>query len=141
MKGVFGRAWFPLLIVAVMAVGGVTLANARSIFGSNPVIVVPESSDSAESFNAKNVTYEVVGAGSAAVMNYLDLNGKPHRLPAAPLPWSLTLSTALPAVTPNIRAQCDGRSIACRVSVDNELKDERSATGANAETFRLVKSA
>jgi hypothetical protein len=141
MNGILGRIWLPALIVLAVTVGGVTVANVRTVFGSNPVIVVPESSDSAQSFNPKIVTYEVYGSGSAAVVNYLDLNGKPQRVPNATLPWSLTLRTTTPAVTPNIIAQSDGHAITCRVTVDNEIKDQRTVNGANAETYCLVKSA
>lgn len=141
MTGILGRIWLPVLIVVAATVGGYTVANVRTVFGSNPVIVVPESSDSAKSFNPKIVTYEVFGTGSTAVVNYLDLNGKPQRVPDATLPWSLTLRTTTPAVTPNIIAQSDGHAITCRVTVDNEVKDERTVTGADAETFCLVKSA
>lgn len=141
MSRILRHVWLPTLIVVAVAVGGVTVADVRSIFGANPVTVVPESSDSAQSFNPKVVKYEIFGSGSAAVVNYLDLDGKPQRVPDASLPWSLTLSTTVPAVTPNILAQGDGHSITCRVTVDNEIKDERTANGVNAETFCLVKSA
>ena len=141
MTTLLKRTWLPMLIVVAAVVGGVTVANVRTVFGANPVIVVPESSDSAESFNPKVVKYEVFGSGSAAVVNYLDLNGKPQRVQDAVLPWTLTLTTTIPAVTPNILAQSDGHAITCRVTVDDEVKEERTVTGVNAETFCVVKAA
>ena len=42
---------------------------------------------------------------------------------------------------PNIMAQGDGSSISCRVTVDDEVKDERTAEGMNAATYCLVKAA
>ena len=41
---------------------------------------------------------------------------------------------------PNIMAQGDGSSITCRVTVDDEVEDERTAGGMNAAkvTIRLV---
>jgi hypothetical protein len=59
----------------------------------------------------------------------------------APLPWSLTLQTTAPSAAPNIVAQGDGGSITCRITVDDEVKDERTSDGLNAQTFCYVKSA
>ena len=74
-------------------------------------------------------------------MHYADLNGLPQRTGEVSLPWSLTLETTLPSVMPNLMAQGDGQSIGCRVTVDDEVKDERTAEGLNAATFCLVKAA
>lgn len=141
MTRLISRVWLPALIVAAVALGGVTVANLRTVFGSNPVVVTDISSDNAEDFNPKFVTYEVFGSGGTAVINYMDLEGKPQRVPDAALPWTLTLQTTVPSVMPNILAQSDGDSISCRVTVDNEVKQERTATGVNAETFCFVKAA
>lgn len=141
MTRLLRRAWLPVLIVVAVAIGAVVIAQFRSVFGSNAILVTPKSSDSAESFNPKVVTYEVSGAAATAMINYLDLDSNPQRVPVATLPWSLTLRTTVPAATPNILAQGDGQSITCRIIVDNVIKDERTATGTNAETFCLVKSA
>jgi hypothetical protein len=140
MTTLLRRVWLPMVMVVAVGIGGVAVTEFRAIFGSNAVLVTPKSSDSAESFNPKVVTYEVFGS-AAAVINYLDLDAKPQRVVQAALPWSLTLRTTAPAATPNILAQGDGQNITCRITVDDEIKDERSATGANAETFCLVKSA
>jgi Mycobacterium membrane protein len=135
------RVWLPILIVASVAVGGVAITQFRSVFGSSPVVVTPKSSDSAADFNPKVVTYEVFGSASTAVINYLDLDGKPQRVASAALPWSLRLTTTSPSASPNLLAQGDGDTISCRITVDDEVKDERTATGVNAATFCLVKSA
>ncbi|AQT81338.1 hypothetical protein B1R94_21920 [Mycolicibacterium litorale] len=140
MTRVLGRVWIPALVIVVVAVGVAAVKNARAVFGSNPVVVTPKSSDSAADFNPKVVTYEVFGSGTA-VVNYLDLAGIPQRAGSVSLPWSLTLSTTDPSASPNILAQGDGDSIGCRITVDDVVKDERTATGVNAETFCLVKSA
>jgi hypothetical protein len=42
---------------------------------------------------------------------------------------------------PNLLVQGDGQSIGCRVLVDDEVKDERTARGVNAATYCLVKAA
>jgi hypothetical protein len=73
--------------------------------------------------------------------NYLDLGAQPQRVDAAPLPWTLVLSTTAPSVFPNIVAQSDGDRLGCRITVDDEVKDEKVANGVHALTFCLVKSA
>ncbi|ABM11896.1 MULTISPECIES: MmpS family transport accessory protein [Mycolicibacterium] len=141
MITVVKRVWLPVLVIAAVAVGAVTVANLRSVFGSDKAIVTPVDADTAENFNPKVVTYEIFGSGSTATINYADLDGKPQRTGEVSLPWSLTLETTLPSVMPNIMAQGDGQSITCRVTVDDEVKDERTAEGLNAATYCLVKAA
>jgi hypothetical protein len=94
-----------------------------------------------EPFNPKIVKYEIYGTGTAATINYLDLDAQPQKALNAALPWSLTLTTTAPAASPNIIAQSDGGSIGCRITVDDVVKDERTVVGVNAQTFCLVKSA
>lgn len=141
MITVVKRVWLPVLVIAAVALGGLTVANLRSVFGSDKAIVTPIDADTAENFNPKVVTYEVFGTGSSATINYADLDGKPQRTGEVSLPWSLTLETTLPSVMPNLMAQGDGQSLTCRVTVDDEVKDERTAQGMNAATYCLVKAA
>ncbi|ADT97554.1 MmpS family transport accessory protein [Mycolicibacterium gilvum] len=141
MISVVKRIWLPVLVIAAVAVGAGAVANLRSVFGSDKAIVTPVDADTAENFNPKVVTYEVFGSGTSATINYADLDGKPQRTGEVGLPWSLTLETTLPSVMPNIMAQGDGHSLTCRVTVDGEVKDERTAEGMNAATYCLVKAA
>jgi hypothetical protein len=141
MKRLIQRVWLPALIVVAVAAGGLTVAQLRKVFGARPVVVTELSSDNAEDFNPKFVTYEVFGSGGTAVINYMDLEGRPQRVAGATLPWTLTLQTTLPSVMPNILAQGDGDTISCRVTVDDEVKQERTANGFNAETYCFVKAA
>lgn len=141
MTRVLSRIWIPALVVVVVAVGVVAVTNARTIFGSNPVIVTQKTSDSAEDFDPKVVTYEVFGSGATAVVNYVDLDGRPQRTGSVALPWSVTLTTTNPSASPNVLVQGDGDSIGCRITVDDVVKEERTETGINAATFCLVKSA
>lgn len=135
------RVWLPVLIVVAVAVGAVSVAHLRSVFGSHGAVVTPVGSDTADKFNPKVVVYEVFGSGSSATINYTDLDGLPQRTGEVNLPWTLRLETTVPSVTPNLLAQGDGSSIGCRVTVDNEVKDERTAHGVNAATYCLVKAA
>jgi len=138
---VLKRAWLPALVVVAVALGAVSVAQLRSVFGSDGAVVTPVGSDTAAKFNPKVVTYEVFGSGSTAVINYTDLNGLPQRTGEVSLPWSLRLETTVPSVMPNLIAQGDGVSIGCRVTVDDEVKDERTSEGVNPATYCLVKAA
>lgn len=136
------RAWIPLLLVVVAVVAGFTVHRLRGFFGSEGIMVTPKVfADDPKSFDPKVVQYEVFGSGGTANINYLDLDAKPQRVDGAPLPWSLTLETTEPTAAPNLMAQGTGMSITCRITVDGEIKDERTASGVDALTYCFVKSA
>ena len=140
--GLAKKIWIPLVIVLVVAVAGFTVHRVRTFFGADGIIVTPKVfADDPEPFDPKVVKYEIFGSGSYADINYLDLDAKPQRIDGAGLPWSLTLQTTAPSAAPNIVAQGDGSSITCRITVDDEIKDERTSNGLNAQTFCFVKSA
>ena len=141
MTALAKRVWLPVLIVIAVVIGAATVSQLREAFGADPVLVTPTGNSTAESFNPKVVTYEVFGSGSTGVINYVDLDGIPQRVENAELPWSLTLSTTVPAVSANILAQSDGDDVTCRILVDGELEQENTATGVNAQTVCVVKSA
>lgn len=136
------QAWLPLLIVMVLALGTVTVLRLRTFFGGENSNLISTKVDDTKPYDPKVVTYEVFGEpGATADISYLDLDSRPQRVDAATLPWSLTLSTTLSAVSPNLYAQGKGSTLGCRISIDDELKDERTATGVSALTFCLVKAA
>jgi hypothetical protein len=136
------NAWLPLLIVAVLIVGSFTVFRVKSFFAANDtgVLTSPRLEDS-KPFKPKVVKYEIFGSASQANVNYLDLSADPKRVDDAPLPWTLVLSTTAPSVFPNISAQSDGDRLGCRITIDNEVKDEKITDGVHALTFCLVKSA
>lgn len=136
------NAWLPLLIVAVLIVGGFAVTRVKSFFiAEQSAPVAGAKVDDSKPFKPKVVKYEIFGSASHANVNYLDLAAEPKRLDNAPLPWTLVLSTTAPSVFPNISAQSDGDYLGCRITVDNEIKDERIANGVHALTSCLVKSA
>ena len=142
MFSVLRRAWIPLLIVIVVVIGGFMVMRIRTFFGAPDASAnSSKPADDTKPFNPKVVKYEIFGNGTYANINYLDLDAQPQRLDDAPLPWSLTLSTTDPSVFPNIVAQGDSTNITCRITVDDEVKDERTSDGVTAQTFCLVKSA
>ncbi|ORA76095.1 hypothetical protein BST25_03095 [Mycobacterium heidelbergense] len=136
------NAWLPLLIAAVVVVGGFAVARVKSFFGAeNAATMTSTRMDDSKPFKPKVVKYEIFGSASHANVNYLDLSAQPQRVDGAPLPWTLVLSTTAPSVFPNIVAQSDGDHLGCRITVDDEVKDENVSNGVHALTFCLVKSA
>lgn len=141
MFGAIKRLWLPLLIAAVVAVGAFTVHRVRGYFGDHGDAGASTVFEDTKPFHPKVVVYDIFSPdGTYADINYLDLDAQPQRLDGAGLPWSLTLSTTNPAVSPNIVAQGDGDRIGCRITVDGVVKDERISDGVNAQTFCIVKS-
>lgn len=139
---VFRNAWLPLLIVMVVIVGGFAVTRVKSFFGAhNTGALTTTKLDDSKPYKPKVVRYEIFGSAHQANVNYLDLSAQPQRLDGAPLPWSLTLSTTAPSVFPTLSAQSDGDVLGCRITVDNEVKDEKTSDGVHALTFCMVKSA
>lgn len=137
------RAWLPLVFVVVIGVAGLAVGRVRGVFASDPPLTTPvEFANDPEPFDPKVLTYEIFGPEGAVVdVNYVDLEGEPQRVDGAILPWSVTLQTTDPAAAANIVAQGKTNFLGCRVIVDGEVKDERTTTGANVQTFCIVKSA
>jgi Mycobacterium membrane protein len=136
------NAWLPLLIVAVVFVGGFAVVRVKSFYGAHDTgTMTSKRLDDSKPFKPKVVKYEVFGSASHANVNYLDLGSDPKRVDGAPLPWTLVLSTTAPSVFPNLSAQSDGISLGCRITIDDEVKDENITHGVHALTFCLVKSA
>jgi len=136
------RVWMPLVIALVLVVAGFAVDRLHGFFGKSE-LTRPGSglaSDPAP-FNPKKVTYEIFGPpGTVATVNYLDLDAEPQIARDVTLPWTLELSTTAPAAAANIVAQGDSDTIGCRITVDGVVKDEKTSTGVNAQTFCLVKS-
>ena len=143
ITGLARRFWVPLLIAVVVIVGAFTVMRVRTFFGTGAGGGITSAKvDDTKPFNPKVVVYEITGEpGAMADVNYLDLDAEPQRVDGVSLPWTLRLSTTAPSAFPYVVAQGNGSRISCRITVDDELKDERTSTGLNAQTFCLVKSA
>ena len=141
--GVLRRLWVPLVILVVIAAGGLTVSRLHGIFGSEkrPSYADTKIND-AKPYDPKHLTYEVFGPpGTVADISYFDVNGDPQRLDGARLPWSLQFAFTQAAVVGSIVAQGDSDSIGCRIVVDGEVKAERISNEVNAFTFCLLKAA
>jgi Mycobacterium membrane protein len=136
------RWWIPLVLVVVLSVSGLVVSRLHRIFASQDLNANANAGIEIVQFNPKVVTYEIFGpAGATANINYWDADANTHQVNGAPLPWSYTISTTLPAVSANIMAQGDADQIGCRITVDGVVREQKSVDGVNAQTFCLVKSA
>ena len=142
INGLVKRWWIPLVLVVVFGVSGLGVSRLHKIFGSQDLNANAGAGIEIVQFNPKVVVYEVFGPpGATANINYWDENANTHQVNAAPLPWSTTISTTLPAVSANIMAQSDGNQISCKITVDGVVREQQNSNGHNAQTFCLVKSA
>ena len=136
------RAWIPLVLLVVLPISALGVMRLHKVCGSQDLNANAGAGIEIVQFNPKVVVYEVSGpVGSTANINYWDENANTHQVNAAPLPWSFTISTTLPAVSANIMAQSDGNQIGCRITVDGVVREQQNFDGHNAQTFCLVKSA
>jgi hypothetical protein len=131
-----------LVALLVVAITGFAIDRLHGIFGSDDATSANGGlSNEIVPFNPKQVVLEVFGApGAVATINYLDVNAQPQQVKNAPLPWSYTITTTEPAVVGNVVAQGNGDTIGCRITVNGDVKDERTVDKVDAYTFCLDKS-
>jgi Mycobacterium membrane protein len=142
MSAVLRQGWMVLVAVLVVAVAGFGIYRLHGIFGShNNTSANSGLSNEIVPFNPKQVVLEVFGApGTVATINYLDVNAQPQQVKNAPLPWSFTITTTEPAVVANVVAQGNGDTLGCRITINGEVKDQRTVNKVDAYTFCLDKS-
>ncbi|AAS03558.1 MULTISPECIES: MmpS family protein [Mycobacterium avium complex (MAC)] len=134
------RLWIPLVIVAVVVAGGLTVSRLHGIFGSEkrPSYADTRQQDT-KPFNPKHVKYEVFGpAGAMADISYFDANGEPQHINGVELPWTFDISTTLPSIVGNVVAQGNSDSLGCRILVDGVVKTERISHELNAFTYCVL---
>ena len=135
------KLWIPLLLIVVLAISGLVVSRLHKMFASTDLNANSGAGIEIVQFNPKILIYEVWGPpGSSAQIGYFDPDANVHVV-NVPLPWSTTLSTTLPTVSANLIARADGNEIGCRVTVNGIVREEQSASGINAQTYCLVKSA
>ena len=136
------RRWTLVVAVVVIAAAGFCVYRLHGVFGSHHNVSAGGAlpNDTA-AFNPKHVVIEVFGApGTVATINYVDVNAQPQRVDNAPLPWSYDVTTTQPAVFVNVVAQGDSDSLGCRITIDGDVKDQRTVNTLNAYTYCLEKS-
>ncbi|MCW2659560.1 MAG: hypothetical protein JWP83_712 [Mycobacterium sp.] len=138
--GVLRRVWIPLVILAVIGVGGLTVSRLHGVFGSEnrPKYADTNVSESTPS-DPTHLTYEVFGApGTVADISYFDINGDPQLVHGATLPWTSTFTTTS-ALMGSLVAQGDTGTIGCRIVVNGVVQAEKVTHEPSAFTFCLLK--
>ncbi|MUL47073.1 hypothetical protein FZI85_03875 [Mycobacterium sp. CBMA293] len=137
------RQWVAIVVILVVALVGFSVDRLRGIFGSDNEVSRP-GSEALENtgYNPKRVLFEVFGSpGSVATINFLDINAQPQRVENVTLPWSQQLTTDDPTLYADLRAQGDGTTLGCRITVNGVVKDERSTNHVNGYISCLDKTA
>ena len=132
-----------VVLAVVVVVTATAVYRLHGVFGSDNEVSRP-GSEALENtgFNPKTVLFEVFGSpGSVATINYLDVHAQPQRVADVPLPWTQTLTTDDPTLYADLRAQGDGDTIRCRITVNGIVKDERSSDNVNGYIACLDKTA
>ncbi|SCX21589.1 membrane protein [Mycolicibacterium fluoranthenivorans] len=143
MAALAKRQWIAIVSIVVIALVAFTVTRLHGVFGSDNE-VSRSGSDALENtgYNPKQVLFEVFGSpGSVATINYLDIHAQPQHVDNVPLPWSQNLTTDDPTMYADLRAQGDGDTIGCRITVNGIVKDERSSNNVNGYIACLDKTA
>jgi hypothetical protein len=123
------RLWIPLVVIAVLAGGGLTVSRLHGLFGSEKSLTYGDTkNDKGKPYNPKKMKYEIFGPpGTSAQISYFDEEGNPVHTDAT-LPWSLEFPISAAAGIGSIAAQGNSETIGCRITVDGEVKAENTST-------------
>ena len=138
-----GRLWIPLVVVAVLVAGGLTVSRLHGNFGSQtPAPYGDTKVDKGKPYNPKKMKYEIFGPpGTDAQVSYFDENGDPHHEDVT-LPWSLEFPITAAAGIGSIAAQANSETVSCRITVDGVVKAENTTTHeVSSFTSCLLKAA
>jgi hypothetical protein len=141
--GLLRRAWIPLLLIVIVAIGAYAVVRIRDSVNRHQTVNAADANSAlTKPFNPKHIVYEITGSAGNADVDYLDENGQPHRVDAAALPYSFEIVTTLPSMSANVVAQAHGGvgGLHCRVVVDGQVRDERDTHAYNPFIYCLVKS-
>lgn len=139
---VIARNWILVVVAVVIATAGFWVHRLHGIFGSHHTVSAGGAlpNDTAAS-TPKRVLLEVFGPpGTVASISYIDVNAQPQHVERAALPWSYDVTTTQPGVFTNVMAQGDSDSLGCRITIDGDVKDQRTVNTLNAYTYCLEKS-
>jgi hypothetical protein len=140
-KTLLERGWLPLVTVMAVSLAAVCMWKVHQASAPGPVLAV-NPAQAPEEFVPKQLTYELFGdVGSGGILDYIDIDGHPHKVDITTLPWSHTETTTLTVVSGSISAQVHGGQIGCRMLVNGVVRDEQSATRQDADVTCRVKSA
>ena len=133
--------WLPLVAVVALGMGVIGMVKVHQSSNPGPVLTVLPPQAPPE-FNPKKLTYEVYGdLGSGGVLDYVDLDGHPHKVDLESLPWSQEETTMLTVVSGSISVQVRGSYVGCRILVNDVVLDEHTNDHPDADITCRVKSA
>ena len=140
---VLRRLWIPLVVLAVIGAGGLTVSRLHGIFGSEKHVSYADTRiDNAKPSNPKHLRYEIFGPpGTVADISFFGDNGDPQHIDGVNLPWSLEFAITGAASIGSIAAQGDSDSIGCRLIVDGVVKAEKVTHEVSAFVSCLLKAA
>ena len=140
---VLRRLWIPLVVLAVIGAGGLTVSRLHGVFGSEKHLSYADTRiDNTQPSNPKHLRYEVFGPpGTVADISYFGEDGDPQHVDGVSLPWSLEFAITGAASIGSIAAQGDSDSIGCRIIVDGVVKAEKVTHEVSAFTSCLLKAA
>ena len=137
---VLRRLWIPLVLLAVIGIGALTVSRLHGVFGSeNRPSYADTNVNDSPSLDPTELTYQVFGApGTVADISYFDAKGEPQLVRQTSLPWTFKFTTASAAIA-SVVAQGDSGTIGCRIMVDGAVKAEKVTNEPSAFTFCLLK--
>jgi Mycobacterium membrane protein len=136
---VLRRLWIPLVVVVVIAVGGLTVSRLHGLFGSEKSPSYADTRVDNKPYNPQHLRYEVFGPpGTVALISYFDSNGAPQHVDGASLPWSLEFAVTGATGIGSVAAQGDSDSIGCRIVVDGVVKAENTSHEVSAFTSCML---
>ena len=132
---VLKRLWIPLVVMVVVAVGGLTVSRLHGLFGSEKGPSYADTRVDNKPYNPQHLRYEVFGPpGTVALISYYDSNGAPQHADDVSLPWSLEFAITSATGIGNVAAQGDSDSIGCRIMLDGVVKAEKISHEVGAFT-------
>jgi hypothetical protein len=141
-RRLLNKFWVPVLTVIVVVVAAFAINSFHGIFGSQDVTKSSGNKFVIAQFNPKNIKYEIFGDfGGWGRVSYWDVASKPVEVNLTALPWSHIETTTMTTATADITAQVAGGSIGCRITIDDRVRSEHTASGDHAGVWCQVLSA
>ena len=138
---VLRRLWIPLVVLVVIAVGGLTVSRLHGLFGSDKRLSYADTRVDNKPYNPQHLRYEVFGPpGTVALISYFDDNGTPQHVDQVSLPWSLEFAITAATGIGSVAAQGDSDSIGCRIMLDGVVKAEKTTHEVSAFTSCMLKA-
>jgi Mycobacterium membrane protein len=136
------KLWVQMVTLVVVVVAGVAINSFHGIFGSQDLTKSSGNKFVIAQFNPKNIKYEVFGEFSGwGRVSYWNVESKPVEVNLTALPWSHIVTTTMTTATADITAQAAGGNIGCRITIDDQVRSEHTATGDHAGVWCQVLSA